>query len=47
MSIYENPRLRASLTHAACDEIRQRYSADKHASTIVELYQSICRRQVQ
>jgi glycosyltransferase involved in cell wall biosynthesis len=47
MSIYENPRLRASLTQAACEEIRQRYSADKHARTIVELYQSMCRRQVQ
>jgi len=47
LSIFKKPRLRIKLTQTACDEIHQRYSAEKHARTIVELYQSICRRQVQ
>jgi glycosyltransferase involved in cell wall biosynthesis len=46
-SIFKRPRLRANLTQIACDEIHRRYSAEKHARTVVELYQSICRRQVQ
>ena len=45
LSIFKQPRLQASLTRAACDEIHQRYSAEKHARTIVELYQTICHRQ--
>jgi glycosyltransferase involved in cell wall biosynthesis len=47
LSIFKRPRLRANLTQIACDEIHRRYSAEKHARTVVELYQSICRRQVQ
>ena len=42
LSIFTNPRLRESLTQVAYDEIHQRYSAEKHARTIVELYQSVC-----
>jgi glycosyltransferase involved in cell wall biosynthesis len=44
MSIFEKPRLRANLTHVACNEIHRRYSADKNAEGMVELYRSICRR---
>jgi glycosyltransferase involved in cell wall biosynthesis len=47
LSIFKKTRLRANLTQVACDEIHRRYSAEKHARTIVELYQSICHRQVQ
>jgi glycosyltransferase involved in cell wall biosynthesis len=43
-SIFKQPGLQVSLTRAACDEIHRRYSAEKHARTIVELYQTICRR---
>jgi glycosyltransferase involved in cell wall biosynthesis len=39
-SIFTNPRLRESLTQVAYDEIHRRYSAEKHARTMVELYQS-------
>ena len=45
LSIAKQPRLQADLTQAARDEIQRRYSAEKHARTIVELYQTICRRQ--
>jgi L-malate glycosyltransferase len=44
LSLFIKPRLRADLTRIACDEIHERYSAEKHARTIVELYQSICRQ---
>lgn len=44
LSIFNNPRLRVNLMQVACDEIHQRYSAEKHARTIVDLYQSICYR---
>ena len=47
MSIFENPRLRANLTHAARDEIHRWYSADKNAEIMVEFYRSICRRPLQ
>jgi glycosyltransferase involved in cell wall biosynthesis len=43
MSLFEKPRWRANLTQVACDEIHRRFSADKHAETMLELYQSICR----
>jgi len=46
LSLLENPHLRTSLTDRAYDEIFQRYSAEKHARTMVELYQSICCSQV-
>jgi L-malate glycosyltransferase len=42
LSIFTNPRLREILTQVAYDEIHRRYSAEKHARTIVELYQSVC-----
>jgi L-malate glycosyltransferase len=47
LSLFIKPRLRAELTRIARDEIHERYSAEKHARTMVELYQSICRRQLQ
>lgn len=47
LSIFEDPRLRANLRQMACDEIHQRYSAEKHARAVAELYQSICRPQAQ
>jgi L-malate glycosyltransferase len=46
-AIFKRPRFRANLTQIACDEIHRRYSAEKHARSVVELYQSICRRPVQ
>jgi L-malate glycosyltransferase len=42
LAIFTNPRLRESLTQVAYDEIHRRYSPEKHARTIVELYQSLC-----
>lgn len=42
LSIFTNPRLRQSLTQVACDEIHLRYSTEKHARTMVELYRSVC-----
>jgi glycosyltransferase involved in cell wall biosynthesis len=47
LSIFKEPCLRANLMKIACDEIHRQYSAEKHARTIVELYQSICRPQAQ
>lgn len=41
-SIFKDPRLRTDFTRAAWEEIHQSYSADKHARTIVKLYQSSC-----
>jgi glycosyltransferase involved in cell wall biosynthesis len=46
-SLYDNPHLRTNLTQRACDDIHRRYSAEKHARTIVKLYQSLCCRQMQ
>jgi len=43
MSLFERPRWRADLAQVARDEIYQRYSADKNAEIMVELYRSICR----
>jgi glycosyltransferase involved in cell wall biosynthesis len=43
MLLFERPRWRADLAQVARDEIQQRYSADKNAEIMVELYQSICR----
>jgi glycosyltransferase involved in cell wall biosynthesis len=42
LAVFSNPRLRESLTQVAYDEIHRRYSPEKHARTIVELYQSLC-----
>jgi glycosyltransferase involved in cell wall biosynthesis len=47
MSLYDSPDLRKNLTEGACDDIHRRYSAEKHARTIVELYQSLCCWQMQ
>jgi glycosyltransferase involved in cell wall biosynthesis len=47
LSIFEKPHLRDNLTKIARDEIRLQYSAEKHARTMAEFYQSICRPQVQ
>jgi len=46
LSLYESPELRKKLTDCACDDIHWRYSAEKHARAIVELYQSLCCRQM-
>ncbi len=46
ISIFEKPRWRASLTQVARDQIQQRFSADKNAQTMLELYQSVCRPSV-
>jgi L-malate glycosyltransferase len=46
MSIFQDPMLLADLRLAAHDQIQRHHSADKNAQTIVELYQSICRRPV-
>jgi L-malate glycosyltransferase len=43
MLLFERPRWRADLAQVARDEIHQRYSADKNAEIMVELYRSICR----
>jgi glycosyltransferase involved in cell wall biosynthesis len=43
MLLFERPRWRADLVQVARDEIHQRYSADKNAEIMVELYRSICR----
>ena len=42
LTIFTNPRLRESLTEVAYDDIQRRYSAEQHARTIVELYESVC-----
>ena len=42
MLLFERPRWRADLAQVARDEIHQRYSADKNAEIMVELYRSIC-----
>jgi glycosyltransferase involved in cell wall biosynthesis len=42
MSIFEGPDSGANLRQAARDEIHRRYSADKNAEIMVELYRSIC-----
>jgi glycosyltransferase involved in cell wall biosynthesis len=47
MSLYESPHLRTNLTQCACEDIHRRYSAEKHARIVVELYQSLCCRQMQ
>jgi glycosyltransferase involved in cell wall biosynthesis len=47
LSIFKDAGLQTSLAQAACDEINRRYSAEKHARSVVELYQSICHRHVQ
>jgi glycosyltransferase involved in cell wall biosynthesis len=47
MSIFEEPGSRANLRQAARDEIHRRYSADKNAEIMVELYRSICCRALQ
>ncbi|MBS1801657.1 MAG: glycosyltransferase family 4 protein [Acidobacteria bacterium] len=46
MSLYSNTSLRGYLTQVAYDEIHQRYSADSHARSMVELYQCFCPRQL-
>jgi glycosyltransferase involved in cell wall biosynthesis len=43
MLLFERPRWRADLAQVARDEIHQRYSADRNAEIMVELYRSICR----
>jgi glycosyltransferase involved in cell wall biosynthesis len=43
MLLFERPLWRADLAQVAHDEIHQRYSADKNAEIMVELYRSICR----
>jgi glycosyltransferase involved in cell wall biosynthesis len=45
LTIFTNPRLRESLTQVAYDEVHRLYSPEKHARTIVELYQSLCSRE--
>jgi len=47
MSVFQEPHLGANLRQAAHDEIHRRYSADKNAETLVELYRSICRPPLQ
>jgi glycosyltransferase involved in cell wall biosynthesis len=42
LAMFSNPRLRESLAQVAYDEIHRRYSPEKHARTIVKLYQSLC-----
>jgi glycosyltransferase involved in cell wall biosynthesis len=44
LDVFKKPHLRDNLTKIACDEIHRKYSAEKHARTTVELYQSLCRR---
>ena len=46
ISIFEKPRWLASFTQVARDQIQQRFSADKNAQTMLELYQSVCRPSV-
>jgi len=44
IAVYKSPNVRADLTEAAYNEIHRQYSAESNARTIVELYQSTCRR---
>jgi glycosyltransferase involved in cell wall biosynthesis len=46
LSVINKSRLRANITQVACDEVHRRGSAEKHAKSMVKLYQSIPYRQV-
>ena len=42
MELFEKPSLRESLTQAARQEICEKYSAEKNAESVFQVYRSIC-----